>query len=178
MEKSNAIEGEKLAAAIPREYMQPSVIRGLAGLAVSLALYAGSLAGIAWVHNWYLAAPFILIAGLGGWGLHCVGHDCGHGAFSRNRRLNFAIGHFVLLPLMYPFHAWRHEHNTHHAHTNNLELDVDWRPVSMEHVPTDATPVPARLLQHAVMGDLGRHHQLLGQIRFQALVLSQKSDAA
>ena len=130
MEKSNAIEGEKLAAAIPREYMQPSVIRGLAGLAVSLALYAGSLAGIAWVHNWYLAVPFILIAGLGGWGLHCIGHDCGHGAFSRNRQLNFAIGHFVLLPLMYPFHAWRHEHNTHHAHTNNLELDVDWRPVS------------------------------------------------
>ena len=51
MEKSNAIEGEKLAAAIPREYMQPSVIRGLAGLAVSLALYVGSLAGIAWVHQ-------------------------------------------------------------------------------------------------------------------------------
>lgn len=132
IEKSNAIEGEKLAAAIPREYMQPSVIRGLAGLAVSLALYAGSLAGIAWVHNWYLAVPFILIAGLGGWGLHCIGHDCGHGAFSRNRQLNFAIGHFVLLPLMYPFHAWRHEHNTHHAHTNNLELDADWRPVSMD----------------------------------------------
>jgi acyl-lipid omega-6 desaturase (Delta-12 desaturase) len=128
--KSNAIEGQKLAAAIPREYMQPSLIRGLVGLAVSLALYVGAVAGIAFVDTWYLMVPLVVLAGLGGWGLHCIGHDCGHGSFSRNRRLNFTIGHFALLPLMYPFHGWRHEHNFHHAHTNNLELDPDWRPVS------------------------------------------------
>ena len=80
--------------------------------------------------RWYLVAPLVLIAGLGGWGLHCIGHDCGHGSFSRNRRLNFVIGHLSLLPLLYPFHAWRHVHNLHHAHTNSLELDTDWRPIS------------------------------------------------
>ena len=32
MTKSHAIEGERLAAAIPREYMQPSVARGLRGI--------------------------------------------------------------------------------------------------------------------------------------------------
>ena len=42
LEKSQAIAGEKVAAAIPREYMQPSVARGFAGFAVSLALYVGS----------------------------------------------------------------------------------------------------------------------------------------
>ena len=101
IEKSNAIQGQKLAQAIPRDYMQPSVIRGLAGLAVSLALYAGAVAGIAYVDDWYLMVPLILLAGLGGWGMHVIGHDCGHGAFSRHRQLNFAIGHFALLPLMY-----------------------------------------------------------------------------
>ena len=75
---------------------------------------------------------------------------------------------------MYPFHAWRHEHNTHHAHTNNLELDVDWRPVSEDVYRRMPLPVPVRLLQHALVGDLGRHHQLLGQIGFPAFVLSQE----
>jgi len=130
MAKSQAIEGERLAAAIPREYMQPSVARGLAGFAVSCALYIGAIIAMAMLDRWYVVVPLIAVAGLGGWGLHCVGHDCGHGSFSRNRKLNFAIGHLALLPLLYPFHAWRHEHNWHHAHANSLELDIDWRPIS------------------------------------------------
>jgi acyl-lipid omega-6 desaturase (Delta-12 desaturase) len=130
VDKSHAIEGEKLAAAIPREYLQPSVARGFAGFAVSCALYVGAIVGMAVLDRWYLIAPLVLVAGLGGWGLHCIGHDCGHGSFSRNRRLNFAIGHVAQLPLLYPFHAWRHAHNWHHAHANSLEFDIDWRPVS------------------------------------------------
>jgi acyl-lipid omega-6 desaturase (Delta-12 desaturase) len=128
--KSNAIAGKKLAAAIPREYLQPSVARGFAGFAVSLAVYAGAVVGMVVLDRWYLIPPLVLVAGLGGWGLHCIGHDCGHGSFSRNRRLNFIVGHLALLPLMYPFHAWRHVHNWHHAHANSLDLDSDWRPVS------------------------------------------------
>ena len=130
IQKSETIEGERLAAAIPREYMQPSVARGFLGFAVSAALYSGAIVGMAVLDRWYLVAPLVLIAGLGGWGLHCIGHDCGHGSFSRNRRLNFAIGHLSLLPLFYPFHSWRHVHNWHHAHANSLELDTDWRPIS------------------------------------------------
>jgi omega-6 fatty acid desaturase (delta-12 desaturase) len=132
MAKSAAIEGDRLAAAIPREYMQPSLARGLAGFATSSAVYIGAILAMAVVDRWYLSLPLVIVAGLGGWGMHCVGHDCGNGAFSRNRKLNFAIGHLALLPLLYPFHAWRHEHNWHHAHANSLELDIDWRPISEE----------------------------------------------
>ena len=132
IEKSDAIAGEKLAAAIPREYMQPSVARGFAGFGVSSALYIGAVVGMAVLDRWYLVAPLVVIAGLGGWGLHCIGHECGHGSFSRNRRLNFVIGHLSLLPLLYPFHSWRHVHNWHHTHTNSLELDTDWRPIAEE----------------------------------------------
>jgi len=130
LEKSQAIAGEKVAAAIPREYMQPSVARGFAGFAVSLTLYVAAIVGMAVLDRWYLVPPLVVGAGLGGWGLHCIGHDCGHGSFSRNRRLNFVMGHLSLLPLLYPFHAWRHVHNWHHAHTDSLELDTDWRPIS------------------------------------------------
>lgn len=129
LRKSEQIRDERLAAAIPREFFQPRVRRGLLGFAVSWALYLGALAGVAAAPTPLLWIPLWIVAGLGGWGLHCIAHDCGHGSFSRSRRLNVAIGHVSLLPLLYPFHAWRHVHNMHHSHTNNLELDTDWRPV-------------------------------------------------
>jgi omega-6 fatty acid desaturase (delta-12 desaturase) len=129
LSKSELIKNKRLADAIPREYFVPRVWRGLAGFTVSWALYIGAIVGIAFSPTWLLYVPLLVVAGLGGWGLHCIAHDCGHGSFSRSRRFNFAVGHVALLPLAYPFHAWRHVHNLHHANTNNLELDTDWRPV-------------------------------------------------
>jgi omega-6 fatty acid desaturase (delta-12 desaturase) len=129
IEKSNALDGAKLAAAIPKEYVQPCLARGILGLAVSLSVYVGAIGAMATFDRWYLVVPLAILAGLGGWGLHCIAHECGHGSFSRNRRLNFMIGHLTLVHLLYPFHAWRHVHNLHHAHTNSLELDTDWAPI-------------------------------------------------
>ncbi|HEV3035601.1 MAG TPA: fatty acid desaturase [Solirubrobacteraceae bacterium] len=129
LRKSEQLEGETLARAIPRECFEPRVWRGLLGFAVSWVLYLSALAGIVLSPTWLLWIPLWVVAGLGGWGLHCIAHDCGHGSFSRSKRLNSAIGHGSLLPLIYPFHAWRHVHYMHHSHTNNLELDTDWRPL-------------------------------------------------
>src|ERR1700739_4545194 len=121
IEKSDALDGAKIAAAIPREYLQPSLARGFVGLAVSLSVYVGAMIAMAVLDRWYLVAPLAVIAGLGGWGLHCIAHECGHGSFSRNRRLNFVIGQVALLHLLYPFHAWRDVHKIHHAPQNSLE---------------------------------------------------------
>lgn len=146
LRKSEQIKDERLAAAIPREYFTPRVRRGLLGFAVSWALYIGAIVGLAFAPSWLLYPPLIAVAGLGGWGLHCIAHDCGHGSFSRSRKLNFAIGHVSLLPLIYPFHAWRHVHNMHHSHTNNLELDTDW------------TPVPAAMYDRMSLWDKAVYH--------------------
>jgi omega-6 fatty acid desaturase (delta-12 desaturase) len=129
MRKAEALEGERLAKAIPRECFEPRVSRGLLGFAVSWAVYLGAVAGLLLAPHWLLWIPLWIVAGLGGWGLHVIAHDCGHGSFSRSQRFNDAIGHVALLPLMYPFHAWRHVHYMHHSHANNIELDTDWRPL-------------------------------------------------
>ncbi|MEU8943161.1 fatty acid desaturase (plasmid) [Streptomyces goshikiensis] len=129
LEQSAAIEGERLQAAVPKDYFEPRVWRGVLGFAVSWLVYAGAIVGVAYSPHWALYLPLWIVAGLGGWGLHCIAHDAGHGSFSRNRKLNTAIGHLSLLPLAYPFHAWRHVHNMHHSSTNHLELDTDWRPL-------------------------------------------------
>ncbi|MEU1184205.1 fatty acid desaturase [Streptomyces sp. NPDC005820] len=129
LDKSRALEGRHLTESIPREYFTPRTARGLLGLAVSLALYAGAITGVVLSPSWLLDIPLWFVAGLGGWGMHCIAHDCGHGSFSRSRRLNTAVGSVALLPLLYPYHSWRHVHNLHHSYTNNLELDTDWRPL-------------------------------------------------
>lgn len=129
LRQSEQIEGERLAGAIPKDYFEPRIARGIAGFAVSWLLYFGAILGVAHAPHWLLYLPLWIVAGLGGWGLHCIAHDCGHGSFSRYRKFNYAIGHLSLLPLAYPFHAWRHVHNMHHSSTNHLELDTDWRPL-------------------------------------------------
>ncbi|MET8759908.1 fatty acid desaturase [Lentzea sp. NPDC004782] len=132
LERSRGLEGRRLTDSIPKEFFRPRVGRGLLGFAVSSALYVGAVVATAFVPHWSLLLPLWLVAGLGGWGLHCIAHDCGHGSFSRSRRLNVVIGSVALLPLLYPFHSWRHVHNMHHTHTNNIELDTDWRPLPVE----------------------------------------------
>ncbi|MDR6116520.1 MULTISPECIES: alpha/beta fold hydrolase [unclassified Sphingomonas] len=125
---SKSLDGVRLTDAIPKDLYEPRLARGLLSLSVSYAIYIGAVVATAHVH-WAFYLPLWLLAGLGGWGLFCVAHDCGHNSFSRNRKFNHVIGHIALLPLLYPFHGWRHMHNMHHANTNSLELDVDWRPV-------------------------------------------------
>lgn len=127
--RTSALDGENLAKAIPQELFTPRAWRGLVGLAVSYALYVGSIVAVGATH-WSLWLPLWVLSGLGGWGMFCIAHDCGHGSLSRSGRLNTFIGHLAVLPLLYPFHAWRHAHNLHHMSTNSLELDKDWRPVS------------------------------------------------
>ena len=88
-------------------------------------------------------------------GLHCIAHDCGHGSFSRSRKLNYAIGHISLLPLIYPFHAWRHVHNMHHSGANHLELDTDWRPLPAGSVRPDVPVAEGRVHLDPHLGVLG-----------------------
>lgn len=125
----DALAKDKLTSEIPQSMYEPRVSRGLAGFAVSYCVYAVAILGLVYAPHWILYLPLWIMAGLGGWGLHCIAHDCGHGSFSRSSRLNTVIGQLALLPTLYPFHAWKHAHNTHHAKTGHLDLDVDWRPI-------------------------------------------------
>jgi omega-6 fatty acid desaturase (delta-12 desaturase) len=50
-----------------------------------------------------------------------VFHDCTHGSFLANRRLNRWVGVGCGLMVYTPFHSWRHEHAVHHATAGDLD---------------------------------------------------------
>ncbi len=129
LERASELEGKKLSDAIPSDCFSLQVWRGVLGLFVSYGLWAAGLWAVSMAPHWLWYIPAWLVSGLGGWGLHCIAHDCGHGSFSSSRRFNAVVGQIALLPLLYPYHAWRHVHNLHHANTNSLEKDTDWRPI-------------------------------------------------
>ena len=50
-----------------------------------------------------------------------VFHDCTHGSFLPNRRLNAWVGVVSSVLVFAPFHSWRYEHAVHHATAGDLD---------------------------------------------------------
>jgi len=121
---------QDLKAAIPAECFEPSVFRSLAYFFLDVGLIAGLYGLAAYLDSWYFYPFFWLAQGTLFWSLFVVGHDCGHGSFSKSRTLNNIIGHLAHIPILVPYHGWRISHRTHHANTGNIETDESWYPVT------------------------------------------------
>lgn len=59
-------------------------------------------------------------------GLFVLAHECGHGSFSKSRRMNSFIGHLAFSPLGNGLVTWKLTHDHHHAHTQLRGQEVDW----------------------------------------------------
>ncbi len=139
---------QELRAAVPPRCFRPSTGRSLAHLARDLtaigALYAAGVSladrGLGWLWP-------VLWFGLGTlfWALFLIGHDCGHGAFSRHRWLNTLVGHLTHTPLLVPYHGWRLSHRLHHRGTGHVDRDETWFPLTRAEVA--ALPWHVRLLR-------------------------------
>ncbi|MDX2051704.1 MAG: fatty acid desaturase [Polyangiaceae bacterium] len=126
-----------LKAAIPRSLLERSEVRAWVTFARSLALVCiSTLLLIAWNR-----APIQRELGALGWpvwvlgwlgcgvcwaGLFVLGHECGHGSFSKHQRINSIVGALCLLPSFTGFHTWRTSHALHHSQVANRGLDPDW----------------------------------------------------
>jgi acyl-lipid omega-3 desaturase len=121
-----------LKDAIPDYCFQPSTGRSLAYFFLDIGIIAG-LYGLAYTINaWFFFPLFWLAQGTMFWALFVVGHDCGHGSFSKHKWLNNLIGHLSHTPILVPYHGWRISHRTHHANTGNIDTDESWYPISKQ----------------------------------------------
>jgi omega-6 fatty acid desaturase (delta-12 desaturase) len=53
--------------------------------------------------------------------LFIIQHDCGHGAFFRNRTVNSWVGRVLGVLTLTPFDYWKRNHALHHATSGNLD---------------------------------------------------------
>ncbi|MEO0407842.1 MAG: fatty acid desaturase [Cyanobacteria bacterium P01_A01_bin.135] len=118
-----------LRDAIPARCFEPVVWRSLAYFFWDVGIIAGLYAIAATLNSWLFFPAFWVLQGTMFWALFVVGHDCGHGSFSRSPWLNSFIGHLSHTPLLVPYHGWRISHRTHHANTGNIDTDESWYPV-------------------------------------------------
>ena len=121
---------QDVRAAIPDYCFEPSAGRSLAYFFLDLGIITLLYTAAAAIDSW-LAWPFFWAAlGTMFWALFVVGHDCGHGSFSKHKWLNNLIGHLSHTPILVPYHGWRISHRTHHSNTGNIDTDESWYPIT------------------------------------------------
>lgn len=126
--------------AIPPHCFKPSTIRSLAYVVrdfgyLSTLIYlavtyiplipSSLLRFIAWT-------AYTVLQGFVFTGIWILAHECGHGAFSKSKNLNWTLGLIMHSFLLVPFHSWRISHSQHHKATGNLERDTAFVPSRRE----------------------------------------------
>eukprot|EP00793_Prasinoderma_coloniale_P000532 PRCOL_00003680-RA len=113
-------------AAIPDECFEKDTLRSLAfaatSTAITLACFAVGACGLIPL-TWAAAPAWLLygfVTGTAATGCWVVAHECGHGAFSDNRKLQDAVGYMLHSALLVPYFSWQRSHAVHHARTNHL----------------------------------------------------------
>ncbi|MCM1981424.1 DUF3474 domain-containing protein [Lyngbya confervoides] len=115
--------------AIPAFCFQSSLWRSLAYFFWDVFVITGLFILAAVIDAGWFYPIYWFAQGTMFWALFVIGHDCGHGSFSKYRRFNHFIGHLAHTFILVPYHGWRISHRTHHANTGNIDTDESWYPV-------------------------------------------------
>ena len=126
---------QDLKAAIPARCFQPDTTRSFAYLVFDVALIALCYGALSQTSAWYIEAPLIFLIGTLFWSLFVIGHDAGHGAFSRSRLVNTAVGLATHGPILVPYRGWQRSHAMHHMKTGHLQEEEVFRATRAEQNP-------------------------------------------
>ena len=105
------------------KYREPILSRSLFELTVTLAPFGAIWTLALWamsISSW-LALALALANAAFLVRLFMIQHDCGHGAFFRNRRWGDWLGRILGVLTLTPYDVWRKTHSIHHATTGNLD---------------------------------------------------------
>jgi len=65
---------------------------------------------------------YALLSGTTAMGFWVIAHECGHGAFSKNKQLESTTGYLLHSLLLVPYFSWQRSHAVHHRFTNNITI--------------------------------------------------------
>jgi len=134
---TDTLKLQDIVRSLPREVFTKNPRKAWTLVIVNVLLVALGYFGIATL-PWFLLPALWVFTGTALTGFFVIGHDCGHRSFSNRLWVNDLVGHVLLLPLIYPFHSWRIQHNYHHTHTNKLDEDNAWQPFKTEFYSSQA----------------------------------------
>lgn len=109
---------------------------------------------------------YMFAQGCVGTGLWILGHECGHGAFSKHETINNCLGWVIHSSLLVPFFSWKITHARHHRYTGHITKDAVFVPQTEEELKENPSALNKlmdlaeetsivtvlRLLQHQLIG--------------------------
>ncbi|KAG6760091.1 hypothetical protein POTOM_036592 [Populus tomentosa] len=119
-----------IRAAIPKHCWVKNPWRSMSYVVRDVAVVCGLAVAAAYFNNWVVWPLYWFAQGTMFWALFVLGHDCGHGSFSNNPKLNSVVGHLLHSSILVPYHGWRISHRTHHQNHGHVENDESWQPLS------------------------------------------------
>jgi omega-6 fatty acid desaturase (delta-12 desaturase) len=119
-----------LRRVIPHRLVLPSELRSWLALLrvfgmVALIAYVTSRIELRSAAGWVLFGVLTVAQGVVLVGLFVLGHDCGHGSFSRRRRVNQVVGHLTMAPLFTTLRSWQLFHDHHHRWPQKHDAQID-----------------------------------------------------
>ena len=124
-------EARELRAVIPEDCFESDTATSLGYLSVSVvgtaicSFIGANLLSIAPPEN-LLTLPiwtaYSAITGTVAMGLWVLAHECGHGAFSKDKRIQDTVGYVLHSLFLVPYYSWQRSHAVHHQYTNHIEL--------------------------------------------------------
>ena len=134
-------KAKEVRQVIPADCFEPDTTASLGYLAVStvgttlctaFGIAALSVLNPANPLTWPLWAGYSVVTGTVAMGLWVLAHECGHGAFSKNKKLQDAVGYIIHSIMLVPYYSWQRSHAVHHQYTNHIELGETHVPEAME----------------------------------------------
>ncbi|KAL1535532.1 Omega-3 fatty acid desaturase, chloroplastic [Salvia divinorum] len=119
-----------IRAAIPKHCWVKNPWRSMSYVVRDVAVVFGLAAVAAYFNSWAVWPLYWIAQGTMFWALFVLGHDCGHGSFSSDPKLNSVAGHLLHSSILVPYHGWRISHRTHHQNHGHVENDESWHPLS------------------------------------------------
>jgi len=153
-------EARELRAVIPADCFESDTATSLGYLSVSvfgtaLCTFIGAnLLSVLPPEN-LLTLPFwalySAVTGTVAMGLWVLAHECGHGAFSKNKTIQDTVGYVLHSLFLVPYYSWQRSHAVHHQYTNHMELGETHVPE-----PVASTEEGSVALRNSFMNLFGR----------------------
>ncbi|GKT66065.1 delta fatty acid desaturase [Colletotrichum tofieldiae] len=124
--------------AIPAHCFEPSLVTSFYYVFRDLTM----VAGLVWAALTYIPSiqdpifratawmVYGFVQGLVCTGVWILGHECGHGAFSKNTKLNDCVGWVLHSFLLVPYFSWKFSHHRHHRFTGHMQKDMAFVPAT------------------------------------------------